>query len=101
MRNINKPIWSDEALVNLKGTIDFLENRWTEKQIKLFVQLLDKQLNLIEENPNYFSVTSKSDGLRRAALSSQTTIYYRITHNEARIISFFDNRHNQHTSIDK
>lgn len=101
MKNINKPIWSDEALNDLKRTIDFLENRWTEKQIRIFVQLLNKQLRLIEDNPNYFSLTAKSDGLRRVAISSQTTIYYRITHDEARIISFFDNRHNQHKSDGK
>jgi len=53
MKNTYKLIWSDEALNNLKGIIDYLENRWTEREIKKFAQLLDKQLKLINDNPFY------------------------------------------------
>ena len=45
MKNIYKIIWSDEALTNLKDTINYLENHWTETEIKKFAQLLDKHLN--------------------------------------------------------
>ena len=99
MKNIYKLIWSDEALNNLKDIIDYLENRWTERQIKKFAQLLDKQLKLIEENPYLFSQTARSNGLRKAVLSSQTTIYYRITDNDVRIITLFDNRQNPNKLI--
>jgi len=51
MKNTYKLIWSDEALNNLKRIIDYLENRWTEREIKKFTQLLDKQLKLINDNP--------------------------------------------------
>lgn len=51
MKNTYKLIWSNEALNNLKGIIDYLENRWTKREIKKISQLLDKQLNLIEDNP--------------------------------------------------
>ena len=101
MKNTYKLIWSDEALNNLRGIIDYFENRWTERQIKKFAQLLDKQLKLIEDNPYLFSQTVISDGLRKAVLSSQTTIYYRITDNEVRIITLFDNRQNPNKLIDK
>ena len=54
MKNTYKLIWSDEALKNLKRIINYLENRWTKREIKKFAQLLDKQLLLIEENPFLF-----------------------------------------------
>jgi plasmid stabilization system protein ParE len=54
MENTYKLIWSDEALINLKNIIDYLESRWTKREIKRFSQLLDKQLKLIEENPFLF-----------------------------------------------
>ncbi|MCF8361321.1 MAG: type II toxin-antitoxin system RelE/ParE family toxin [Prolixibacteraceae bacterium] len=50
MKNTYKLIWSDEALNNLNGIIKYLENRWSQKEIKRFAQLLDKQLNLIKSN---------------------------------------------------
>lgn len=101
MKNTYKLIWSNEALINLKGIIDYLENKWAERQIKKFAQLLDKQLKLIEGNPYLISQSEKSEGLRKAALSSQTKIYYRIIENEVRIITLFDNRQNLNKLIDK
>ena len=101
MKNTYKLIWSDEALNNLKGIIDYLESRWTRKQIKKFAQLLDKQIKLIDDNPFLIAESDKSNGLRKSVLSKQTTIYYRILNNEIRIISLFDNRQNPNKLIDK
>jgi plasmid stabilization system protein ParE len=101
MKNTYKLIWSDEALSNLKGIIDYLENRWTKREIRKFAQLLDKQLKLIEFNPYLFAESSKSNGLRKSVLSKQTTIYYRIKNFEIRIITLFDNRQNPNKLINK
>jgi len=54
--------------------MDYLENRWTKREIKKFSQLLDKQLNLIEGNPFLFAESDKSNGLIKSVLSRQTTI---------------------------
>ena len=94
MKSTYKIIWSDEALSNLQGIIDYLESRWTNREIKKFAQLLDKQINLIEINPFLFAETDKSNGLRKSVLSRQTTIYYRVINNEIRIITLFDTRQN-------
>ncbi len=101
MKDTYKLIWSDEALINLKGIIDYLENRWTKREIKKFAQLLDKQLKLIEANPYLFTETDKSNGLRKSVLSRQTTIYYRIINYDIRIITLFDNRQNPNKLINK
>ena len=101
MKNTYKLIWSDEALNNLKGIIDYLENRWTNREIKKFAQLLDKQFKLIKNNPFLFAESDKSNGLRKSVLSRQTTIYYRIIDYEIRIITLFDNRQNPNRLINK
>jgi len=94
MKNTYKLIWSDEALFNLKGIIDYLENRWTKREIKRFALLLDRQLKLINDNPFLFAESDKSNGLRKSVLSRQTTIYYRIVDYEIHIMTLFDNRQN-------
>ncbi|MBK7480631.1 MAG: type II toxin-antitoxin system RelE/ParE family toxin [Bacteroidales bacterium] len=101
MKSTYKLIWSDEALNNLKYIIDYLENRWTKREIIKFALLLDKQLKLIEDNPFLFAESDKSNGLRKSVLSKQTTIYYRIIGYEIRIITLFDNRQTPKTLIDK
>ena len=45
MKNTYKLIWSDEALNNLKAIIDYLENRWTEREIKNSLNYLTNNLN--------------------------------------------------------
>jgi len=94
MENTYKLIWSDEALNNLKRIITYLENRWTQREIRRFAILLDKQLFLISNNPFIFAESYHSNGLRRAVLSKQTTIYYKIVRQEIWIVSLFDNRQN-------
>lgn len=101
MKNTYKLVWSDEALNNLQGIIDYLENSWTEREIKKFAQLIDKQLILIKNNPFLFAESNKSDGLRKSVLSRQITIYYRILNYEIRIITLFDNRQNPNKMISK
>ena len=54
MKNTYKLIWSEEALNNLKGIVDYLEKNWTSREITKFAQLLENQLKLIEENPYLF-----------------------------------------------
>ena len=101
MKNTYKLIWSDEALNNLKGIIDYLENRWTIREIKKFAQLLAQQLKLIENNPLLFAESDKSNGLRKSVLSRQTTIYYRVINHDIWIITLFDNRQNPNKMIKK
>ena len=38
MGSTYKLIWSDEALENLKGIIEYLEKRWTTREIKKFAR---------------------------------------------------------------
>jgi plasmid stabilization system protein ParE len=101
MKNIYRLIWSEEALNNLKEIINYLEDRWTGREIKNFVQLLDKQIKLIEDNPYLIAESIQSKGLRKSVLSRQTTIYYQIIDSEIRIITLFDNRQNPNRLIYK
>jgi len=101
MKNTYKLIWSEEALNNLKGILKYLEKRWSKREIKRFAQLLDKQLELIKNNPYLFAESNKSDGLRKSVLSRQTSIYYKIIDYQIRIISLFDNRQDPNKLFDK
>ena len=36
MKNGYKILWTDHAISELKGTIAYLENHWTEKELRTF-----------------------------------------------------------------
>jgi len=94
MESTYKLIWSDNALRNLKSIISYLEDVWTEKEIRKFVQLFNRQLSLIQTNPYLFSLSQKSINLRKAVLSKQISVYYQIETDHVRLISLFHNRQN-------
>jgi addiction module RelE/StbE family toxin len=94
MENTYKLIWSDEALQNLKSIIAYLEARWTDREIKKFARLLDRNLELIIENPQIFPKSGHSNEFRRSVISKQVSLYYRVEDQIIHIVSVFDNRQN-------
>lgn len=93
MKNISKVIWSEEAVENLKKIIHYLEENWTEKEIKKFVQKLEKQILIITIQPDSFPKANNLD-VHRSVLTKQTTIYYNVHQESIRIVTIFDTRQN-------
>ena len=94
MTNTYKIFWSDESLNNLNSIVGYLELNWTEKEIKKFLNHLDKRIQLISSNPLIFPSTEKNRNIHKSVLSKQTSIFYRVSNNQIEILSIFDNRQN-------
>lgn len=94
MRSTHKIIWSDESLKNLDTIIEYLELNWTEKEVKKFLNILDKRIKLISLNPLIFPSKLKNKNIRRSVLSKQTSIFYRISETRIEVLSIFDSRQN-------
>lgn len=91
MKNISKIIWSVEALKDLKEIFDYLELKWTEREMKSFARKLGRQIEIIKSQPLIYPQSRKKN-IRRAVISRQTTLYYELSTDEIRIVSLFDNR---------
>lgn len=85
--------WTDHALSELAKTINYLEENWTERDIRNFASKLETTLQLISANPNIFP-NSDTKNLRRAIVAKHNTIYYRVNNNSIEIISLFSHRQN-------
>lgn len=94
MRNTYKIVWTDEALNGLKDIIDYLERKFSEKDVAKFAKKLDKQIEIIKNNPETFSLSAKSGQIRRALVAKLTSIYYRIDGDIITIVTVYDNRKN-------
>ncbi|TDN87665.1 hypothetical protein DET49_111113 [Salegentibacter sp. 24] len=68
MRNGYKILWTDHALSELKNTIQYLEENWSERELENFSQELDHTIELISKNPELFQV-SKKKNVRRAVVA--------------------------------
>lgn len=94
MKNGYKILWTDNALKELEKTIVFLEENWTEKELRRLAINLEKTLSLISQNPFIFQSSEIKKDIRRAVVLSLNTLYYRVSENNVEIVSFFSNRQN-------
>jgi len=89
-----KIIWSDESVKNLDSIIDYLEQNWTEKEVKKFINQADKYFDtffeyfeIISHRPFSFeSVVYIKKGYRRCVCGSDS-IYCKINEDIVEIMA--------------
>ena len=89
-----KIFWTDEAINNLESILDYLNDKWTQREIGNFKKKLGRQIDLIEKNPRLFPLSKYNTGLRKAVLSKQTTIFYEISGQVIYLVYLFNNKQN-------
>tara|TARA_B100000929_G_C15399611_1_gene384092 strand:- start:321 stop:623 length:303 start_codon:yes stop_codon:yes gene_type:complete len=94
MKSGYKILWSDHAIFELKETIEYLENKWTEKELRTFSAKLDHTIELISKSPEIFPISIEKNNIRKAVVEKHNNLYYRINKNSIEIISLYANRKN-------
>jgi plasmid stabilization system protein ParE len=94
MKNGYKILWTDHALKELEKTIEYLEENWTEKELRNLAENLEEKLSLISQNPYLFQASNFKKDIRRVVILKYNTLYYRFLNEQIEIISFFSNRQN-------
>jgi len=92
MKSGYKILWTDFALKELEKTIKYLEENWTEKELRNLAENIEEKLALISQNPNLFQASNHKKEIRRVVILKYNTLYYRIENEQIEIISFFSNR---------
>ena len=95
MKSGYKIEWSENSLLELKRTFEYIGSNWTDKEISRLSQKIESTVNLISQNPEIFPKSEKLS-VRKAVVTKQNTIYYRKLENlkTIQILSFFNNRMN-------
>jgi plasmid stabilization system protein ParE len=94
MKSGYKILWTDHAKSELKETIEYLENKWTERELRTFSAKLNHTIELISKSPEIFPVSSEKKNIRKAVVEQHNNLYYRINKNSIEIVSLFSNRKN-------
>jgi plasmid stabilization system protein ParE len=92
MKSGYKIVWTHIALLELEKTIAYLEEHFTEKELKTLANSIEETLALIAQNPYLFEASSYKKEIRRVVLLKYNTLYYRLNNDCVEIISFFSNR---------
>lgn len=93
MKSGYKIFWTQHALSELAGTIEYLESYFSDKEIEKLATAIEHTVNLIAQNPNLFSI-SETGGVHKVTILRFNTMYYRLKDGSVEILSFFSNRQN-------
>lgn len=61
MKSGYKILWTDSAKKELKNTIDYLNENFTDKEIKNLIQRTESTIELISQSPNIFPKSEFKD----------------------------------------
>ena len=94
MKSTYSVFWSDEATKGLSEIIEYIEHRFSEKDVRKFLKLFEENIEVISTNPELFPLSHKSKSIRRATVAKLTSIFYSIEGDKIFLITVFDNRKN-------
>ena len=92
MKNGYKILWTDNALKELENTIEYLEENWTDRELRNLALKLEETLSYISQNPNLFQPSDVKKEIRRVVILAHNSLYYRVNKDQIEILSFFSNR---------
>lgn len=87
-------IWTPQAEKTLTQIVEYLEENWTEKEVKKLFVKIDKTISLIQQNPKVFRCLSKKSSLYEALVTKQNVLIYKIINDCIYLITFWDTRRN-------
>lgn len=85
--------WTQESIDTFNKIIEYLEAKWTPRDVENFVTSADIVVKFISENPKMFRKTNKKN-IREALVTPHNLMIYKIDGEKIDIITFWDTRQN-------
>lgn len=86
-------IWSPQALEDYFQNIEYLELKWSNKEVRNFIEATDAAISIISKSPNTFRFADYND-VRQVPIMPQITLFYRANSHSVQLIRFWNNYQN-------
>jgi plasmid stabilization system protein ParE len=86
-----KIVWTTEANQTYLQVLEYLQEKWTEKEVNNFITRTETVLFHISQNPLQYSYSKRYD-VHKCVVRKQVSLYYNIKQDTVELISFWDNR---------
>ena len=83
--------WSPSARVTYFQILDYLDEKWTVKEIEAFINRTEEVINYISDNPLLYPYSKESD-THKCVVIKQVSLFYRVRSNTIELLVFWDNR---------
>jgi hypothetical protein len=91
-----KVFWTDIAEKTASDIVKYLLEEWTEKEVNVFLDEVDRVIDAIEIYPKLFKPSTKRKNVHLALISKHTFLVYQVRPTKGQIILllFWDTRQN-------
>ncbi|PBJ13237.1 type II toxin-antitoxin system RelE/ParE family toxin [Flavobacterium sp. ACN6] len=85
-----KFVWTKQAVKGFNKVVDYLEAKWTAKEILNLENKIQQVINQISHNPEQFPKSEKNVSLHKAIVDKNNYLVYRLSKeaNTVEIINF-------------
>lgn len=73
-----KIVWTKRAIAGYDGIISYLEEEWTEKEVRNFVRQTEEFFKLLSDYPEILQKTERYKNVHRGPINKHTILTYRI-----------------------
>jgi plasmid stabilization system protein ParE len=84
-------IWTPEAELTFELVIDYLEGKWTKREIVAFIEATERVVDFIAEHPRMFRKTSILN-VHEALVTPHNLLIYKVYPNRIDLLTFWDTR---------
>lgn len=88
--------WTEESKIQVDLIIEYLRDKWSEKEIDEFLDLLMHFEKIISQFPKSYKESKHYKGCRLGYVDRHVTAIYKISKSNIIILTVFDNRTNTH-----
>ncbi len=85
-------IWSPKAKENYSDLLQYIENKFGLESALDLLEKTDKVVDGISLFPKMFPASNIRPEIRKAIISKQTALYYKISDSDIKLLEFVDNR---------
>ena len=84
--------WTERSLSNAQDISEWIEYKFSKKQVEKFYQLLRDFEKTVAQFPDMFPKSSLKDDVQQAVVHKNLTIYYKVEEPIITVIAMRDNR---------
>jgi plasmid stabilization system protein ParE len=92
---MNNIIWTETAIQSYENIIDYLFEKWTEREIQHFQERVNELLINVNSN-QYLCKVSSFIPYRKCVVTKQTSLVYAVENGKVLLITFLSN-HSAHS----
>ncbi|MBP7807863.1 MAG: type II toxin-antitoxin system RelE/ParE family toxin [Bacteroidia bacterium] len=83
--------WTPESINTFNKIIDYIESKWTPREVENFINATEIVVRFISANPKMFRKTNKKN-IREALVTPHNLMIYKINLETIDILTFWDTR---------